>query len=149
MSEGSEKTGNGKRSEMKYIDGVKALVEFAWKKHDVQRVNGERRDFIDMRVGYYVNVALDQAKVPDTALTTRLQPHIDKISDELKVNFNEIITTKIREDFTERLTREIKEYVERRIADSLKFSQICLVASLILVIIVIGVGIAAIGGWLG
>ena len=147
MSEAEKK--NNDKTEMKYIEGVKALVEFAWRRQDGMRTNGERREYIDMRVGYYVSVALEPYQIQDTAIPALLRPHVDRIADELKANFDETITSKIREDFKERLTREIREYIEKRIAESMKLAQFCLIVSVSLAVIGVGIGIAAVGGWLG
>ncbi|HEY49719.1 MAG TPA: hypothetical protein G4O13_06715 [Dehalococcoidia bacterium] len=147
MSEAEKK--NNDQTEMKYIEGVKALVEFAWRRQDGMRTNGERREYIDMRVGYYVSVAIEPHQIQDTAIPALLRPHVDRIADELKSNFDETITSKIREDFKERLTREIREYIEKRIAESMKLAQFCLIISVSLAVIGVGIGIAAVGGWLG
>jgi len=133
----------------KYLEGVKALVEFAWRRHDSQKVDGESREYIDMRVGYYVSVALEPSRLKDAAVPARVQSYVDSVTDELRENFDSVITSRIREDFAERLTREIKDYIETRIAESMKFSQFCLIFSTVLVLLVIGAGIAAVAGAFG
>jgi len=132
-----------------YLEGVRALVEFAWRRHDSQRVDGESREYIDMRVGYYVNVALEPSRLKDAAVPSGVQSYVDSVTDELRENFDSVITSRIREDFAERLTREIKDYIETRIAESIKFPQFCLIFSTVLVLLVIGAGIAAIAGVFG
>ncbi len=116
---GNGRPGNGMNpdvdvSDAKYLEGIQALVEFAWKRHDSREGGGESREYIDMRVGYYVNVALEPSRLKDAAVPARVQSYVDSVTDELRENFDNVVTSRIREDFAERLTGEIKDYLENK-----------------------------------